>query len=38
VECDPPQLFHADGELLGTTPFEARVQPGAGTFVVGGGW
>lgn len=37
VECDPPQRFHADGELLGSTPFEARIQPGAGTFLVAGG-
>lgn len=37
VECEPPQRFHADGELLGSTPFEARIQPGAGTFLVAGG-
>jgi len=37
VECDPPQRFHADGELLGSTPFEARIQPGAGAFLVAGG-
>lgn len=31
IECDPPQLYQADGELLGDTPFEARVDGGAAT-------
>lgn len=34
VECDPPQLYEADGEVLGTTPFEARVEPGAATLLL----
>lgn len=34
VECDPPQVVQADGELIGTTPFEAVVDAGAATFVV----
>jgi len=29
VECDPPQIYQADGELLGSTPFQARVDAGA---------
>lgn len=31
VECDPPQPWQADGEMMGLTPFEARIQPGAAT-------
>ncbi len=27
ITCDPPQVFQADGEVLGTTPFVARVDP-----------
>ncbi len=27
IECDPPQLYQADGEILGTTPFAVRVEP-----------
>ncbi len=27
IECDPPQIFQADGEVLGTTPFSVRVDP-----------
>jgi diacylglycerol kinase (ATP) len=34
VVCDPPQLYQADGEVLGTTPFEVRVEPGAAMFLV----
>jgi diacylglycerol kinase family enzyme len=34
IECDPPQLLQADGELLGDTPFEARVEAGAATVIV----
>lgn len=34
VECDPPQLYQADGEVLGTTPFEAWVEPRAATFLL----
>ncbi|HEX6534424.1 MAG TPA: diacylglycerol kinase family protein [Gemmatimonadaceae bacterium] len=37
VECDPPQLYEADGEVLGTTPFEARVEPGASTLLLPAG-
>ncbi|HEY9516633.1 MAG TPA: diacylglycerol kinase family protein [Gemmatimonadaceae bacterium] len=36
VECDPPQLYQADGEILGTTPFEAHVDPGAATVLIPG--
>lgn len=34
IECDPPQIYQADGELLGRTPFEARVEAGAATVIV----
>jgi YegS/Rv2252/BmrU family lipid kinase len=34
IECDPPQLYQADGEVLGHTPFEARAEPGAATLLV----
>lgn len=34
IECDPPQLHQADGEVLGMTPFDARVDPGAATVLV----
>ena len=34
VECDPPQLYQADGEVVGVTPFEATVDAGAATFLV----
>jgi diacylglycerol kinase (ATP) len=34
IECDPPQLYQADGELLGDTPFEARVEASAATVIV----
>lgn len=27
IECDPPQLYQADGEILGTTPYTVRVEP-----------
>ena len=27
VECTPPQVAQADGEILGMTPFTARVEP-----------
>jgi diacylglycerol kinase (ATP) len=27
VTCEPAQVLQADGEVLGTTPFEARVEP-----------
>lgn len=30
ITCTPPQLFQADGEVLGTTPFTARVEALAG--------
>jgi diacylglycerol kinase family enzyme len=26
IECEPPQLYQADGELLGTTPYTVRVE------------
>jgi diacylglycerol kinase family enzyme len=34
VECDPPQVYQADGEVLGTTPFAARVDPLAAKLLV----
>ncbi len=34
IECDPPQIYQADGEILGDTPFEARVEVGAATVIV----
>ncbi len=34
IECDPPQILQADGELLGETPFEARVEAGAASVLV----
>ncbi len=26
ISCDPPQVFQADGEVIGTTPFAAHVE------------
>jgi diacylglycerol kinase (ATP) len=34
VETDPPRTYQADGELLGTTPFEVEVEPLAATLLV----
>lgn len=34
VECDPPQLYQADGELLGTTPYSVLVEPLAARLLV----
>ena len=34
IECDPPQVYQADGEVLGTTPFSARVEPLAAKLLV----
>ena len=34
IETDPPVPVQADGELLGKTPFEVRVQPLAATLLV----
>ena len=34
VDCDPPQLVQADGELVGTTPFEVEIDEGAVMFLV----
>jgi diacylglycerol kinase (ATP) len=34
IECDPPQLYQADGELLGTTPYTVRVEPLAARLLV----
>jgi len=34
IECDPPQLYQADGELLGTTPYAVRVEPLAARLLV----
>jgi diacylglycerol kinase family enzyme len=34
IECDPPQLYQADGELLGTTPYSVHVEPLAARLLV----
>jgi diacylglycerol kinase family enzyme len=34
IACTPPQLYQADGEVLGTTPFTARVDPLAARLLV----
>jgi diacylglycerol kinase family enzyme len=34
IECDPPQPYQADGEMLGQTPFEVRAEPGAATLLL----
>lgn len=34
IETDPPVLFQGDGELLGLTPVEVEVMPGAVKFLV----
>lgn len=34
VDCDPPQLVQADGELVGTTPFDVEIDEGAAMFLV----
>ncbi len=34
IECSPPQLIQADGEVLGSTPFTVRVDPLAATLLV----
>ncbi|MEP7064730.1 MAG: diacylglycerol kinase family protein [Gemmatimonadota bacterium] len=34
IDCDPPQLYQADGELLGTTPYSVRVEPLAARLLV----
>ena len=34
IVTDPPQLFQADGELLGTTPVDIVVEPLAARFLV----
>ena len=34
IECDPPQLYQADGELLGTTPYTIRVEPLAARLLI----
>jgi diacylglycerol kinase family enzyme len=34
IDCDPPQLYQADGELLGTTPYTVRVEPLAARLLV----
>jgi diacylglycerol kinase family enzyme len=34
VETDPPCVAQADGELLGKTPFGARVEPLAATLII----
>ena len=34
VACDPPQDVQADGELVGTTPFDVEIDAGAALFLV----
>ncbi len=34
VECDPPQLFQADGEIIGSTPFDVVVEPHAARLIL----
>jgi len=34
VDCDPPQLVQADGELVGMTPFDVEIDEGAAMFLV----
>ena len=34
IDCNPPQLYQADGELLGTTPYTVRVEPLAARLLV----
>lgn len=34
VDCDPPQRVQADGELVGTTPFDVDIDEGAAMFLV----
>ncbi|HJU66018.1 MAG TPA: diacylglycerol kinase family protein [Gemmatimonadaceae bacterium] len=34
IECDPPQLYQADGEVIGTTPVSAHVEPLAARVMV----
>ncbi len=36
IECEPPQIYQADGEILGDTPFEARIEAGGATVIVPG--
>ena len=36
IECDPPELYQADGEILGNTPFQAHVEAGAATVIAPG--
>jgi diacylglycerol kinase family enzyme len=33
VEAHPPLLMHIDGDVVGPTPFEARIRPAAVTFI-----
>jgi diacylglycerol kinase (ATP) len=34
VDCEPPQQVQADGELVGTTPFDVEIDGGAAMFLV----
>lgn len=34
IETDPPQAVQADGELIGTSPFEASVEPLAASLLI----
>lgn len=38
IECHPPQLYQADGEILGTTPFGVRVEPLAARVLMPANW
>jgi YegS/Rv2252/BmrU family lipid kinase len=34
IECDPPRIFQADGEIIGTSPVRITVDAGAATLLV----
>lgn len=34
IDCEPPQRYQADGELLGTTPYTVQVEPLAARLLV----
>jgi len=38
VVAHPPLLMHIDGDVVGPTPFEARIRPGAVTLIAGAGY
>ncbi len=34
IDCDPPRIFQADGEIIGVSPVRISVDPGAATLLV----